>query len=104
MPDPDLVFVCELQDIPAGEARAFEVEGYNLAFFNTGEEVFAIENACPHMGAPLADGEMTGSSVCCHEHGWIIDLLSGEVLERDWAQVATYPVEVLEGKVYVQLG
>jgi len=100
----DLVFVCELRDIPAGEARAFEVEGYALAFFNTGEEVLAIDNACPHMGAPLAEGEMTDSSVCCHEHGWVIDLLTGEVLEREWAQVAVYPVEVLGDKVFVQLG
>jgi len=104
MPDPDLVFVCELQDIPGGEARAFDVEGYNLAIFNTGDELYALENPCPHMGAALAEGEMIGGSVCCHEHGWMIDLLSGEALERDWAQVATYPVEVQDGKVYVQLG
>ena len=104
MSETDLVYVCELRDIPAGEARAFEVEGYELAFFNTGDEVFATDNACPHMGAPLAEGEMTDSSVCCHEHGWVVDLLSGEVLERDWASVATYPVEIREGKVFVQLG
>lgn len=104
MSQADLVFVCELRDIPAGEARAFDVEGYSLAFFNTGDEVLAIDNACPHMGAPLAEGELTEGSVCCREHGWIIDLYSGEVLKRNWAHVATYPVEVSEDKVFVQLG
>jgi len=100
----ELVYVCELRDIPAGEARAFEVEGYSLALFNTGDEVFALDNACPHMGAPLSEGEMTDTNVCCHEHGWVIDLVTGEVLERDWARVPIYPAEVRDGKVYVNLG
>jgi len=104
LPDPDLVLVCELRDLPAGEARAFEVEGYFLALFNTGDEVLAIDNACPHMGAPLAEGEMNDGKVCCHEHGWVVDLFSGEVMERNWARVATYPVEVRGDDVYVQLG
>ena len=104
MSQPDLVYVCELADLPGGEARAHDVEGYELAFFNTGDEVYAIDRACPHQGASLAEGEICGQSVCCPEHGWMIDLMSGEVLERDWARVATYPVEVVDGKVYVQLG
>ena len=105
MPQPDLVYVCDLEDLPAGEARAHDVEGYELAFFNTGDEVYAIDRACPHQGASLAEGEICGgSNVCCPEHGWMIDLMSGEVLERDWAHVATYPVEIVDGKVYVQLG
>lgn len=104
MSQDGLVYVCELRDIPAGEARAFEVEGFALAVFNTGDEVFVLENACPHMGAPLSEGEMTDTNVCCHEHGWVIDLVTGQVLERDWARVATFPVEVSDGKVFVQLG
>jgi nitrite reductase/ring-hydroxylating ferredoxin subunit len=104
LPDPDLVFVCELRDIPAGEARAFDVEGYSLAIFNTGEEVLAIDKACPHMGTSLAEGEMSGSTVCCREHGWVIDLRDGDAMGRNWAQAATYPIEVRDEKIYVQLG
>lgn len=103
MKESELVQVCPLEDVPAGEARAYHVEGYDLAVFNTGDEIFVIENRCPHMGAELADGELVDRRVCCSEHGWVIDLDSGEVLDRDGVMVATFPVKVEGGAIWVQL-
>jgi len=59
--------------------------------FNTGEEFFALENRCPHMGAPLSEGEIVDNCVCCHDHGWIIDLDTGEVVDREGEMAATSP-------------
>jgi nitrite reductase/ring-hydroxylating ferredoxin subunit len=104
MKQPDLIRVCSLAEIPEGEARAFDVEGYDIAIFNSGDGVYALENRCPHMGAPLADGEMINGAVCCHDHGWMIDLDTGEVIDRGEEAVATFPVTVEDGEVFIQLG
>jgi nitrite reductase/ring-hydroxylating ferredoxin subunit len=103
MKTPELIRVCSLEEIPAGEARAFTVEGYEVAIFNTGSEVYAIENRCPHMGAELSEGELVNDAVCCHNHGWMIDLATGEVQDREGYSAATFPVSVENGEVYVQI-
>jgi nitrite reductase/ring-hydroxylating ferredoxin subunit len=104
MKTPELVHVCLVKEIPGGEARPFHVEGYDIAIFNTGDDVYAIENRCPHMGAELSDGELVSNSVCCGDHGWIIDLQTGEVKNREGIQVATFPIVVENGEVFIQLG
>lgn len=103
MKTPELVRVCAVDDVPAGESRPYTVEGYDLAIFNTGDEIYAIENRCPHMGAELSDGEVVKNSVCCADHGWLIDLETGEVENRDGISVATFPVVVENGEILVQL-
>lgn len=104
MKQPDLVRVCALADVPAGESRAFNVEGFDIAVFNLGDEVFAIENRCPHQGAQLSEGDLVDHGVCCHEHGWIIDLDTGMVMNRDNESVATFPVSIKDNDIWVQLG
>jgi nitrite reductase/ring-hydroxylating ferredoxin subunit len=96
--------VCPLVDVPAGEMRPFTVEGYSLVIINTGTDVYAMENRCPHQGAPLSEGEIVDDCVCCHEHGWLVDLDTGMVLNRDGEMAATFPVTIKDGDVYVQLG
>ena len=103
MRELEFIHLCAEEDIPAGESRAFSVEGYDIAVFNTGEGFFALENRCPHMGAPLSEGEIVDSSVCCHDHGWIIDLDTGEVVDREGEAVATFPLTLRDGQIYVQL-
>jgi len=103
MKTPELVRVCSLEEVPAGEARGFSVEGYEIAIFNTGDEVYAIENRCPHMGAELSEGELVDNAVCCHNHGWVIDLATGEVENREGIVVPTFPIVVEDGEVYIQI-
>ena len=38
------------------------------------DEVFALENRCPHKGGPLSDGIVHGRKVACPLHNWIINL------------------------------
>lgn len=103
MPVADLIRVCSTEDVPAGEVRAFHVEGYDLAVVNLGDGLFgAIESRCPHMGGNLGEGELVDDAVCCAEHGWIFDLETGEAKDRDNVYVATFPVVVQGDEVFIQ--
>lgn len=43
-------------------------------------EVFAIEDACNHAGASLAEGWLEGKCVVCPMHGYVFDLKNGKLL------------------------
>lgn len=43
-------------------------------------EVFAIEDACNHAGASLAEGWLEDKCVVCPMHGYVFDLASGKLL------------------------
>lgn len=43
-------------------------------------EVFAIEDACNHAGASLAEGWLEDKCVVCPMHGYVFELGSGKLL------------------------
>lgn len=57
-------------------------------------------NACPHAGAPLADGIVAGDTVVCPLHGRSVDLLTGSVSDCNEV-VRVYPVAVEDGAVWL---
>ncbi len=79
-------------DIPPGAGRAFSVGRYEVAVFNVGGELFALENSCPHQGGPLADGWLEQSLVTCPWHGWCFDVRSGKMTLGDFARVPRFTV------------
>jgi len=95
--------ICRLSDIEEGRGIAVEADGVELAVFRRGEEVFALENACPHRGGPLAFGDLRGDTVYCPLHAWPFDLRTGRCREFPHASVRTFPVRVEGGEVRVEL-
>jgi nitrite reductase/ring-hydroxylating ferredoxin subunit len=73
----DFVRIASKMEIPAGEARLFEVNGRQIAVFNTRKGFHAIDNVCRHQGGPLAEGELDGNVVTCPWHGWTYDVTTG---------------------------
>ena len=43
-------------------------------------QVFAIEDACNHAGASLAEGWLEAKCVVCPMHGYVFDLANGKLL------------------------
>ena len=43
------------------------------------DEIHAFDNACPHQGNPLVDGDVRGDQLECAYHGWRFDLAHGRV-------------------------
>jgi len=94
--------VGRVEDFPQRRGRAVRVAGEVVAVFRVGSSVFALRDACPHMGASLADGRIDGGCVECHWHHWRFDLASGQAEERSWAKAARYEVRVLRGEVWLK--
>ncbi|WP_105995401.1 nitrite reductase small subunit NirD [Staphylococcus agnetis] len=75
-----------------------------IGLFLTEEgDIHAINNVCPHKQGPLSEGTVSGHYVFCPLHDQKIDLTTGEVQEPDEGCVATYPVEIIDGDIYLCL-
>ncbi|WP_299285537.1 nitrite reductase small subunit NirD [uncultured Tateyamaria sp.] len=92
--------IAALGDIPQRGARMVKTALGCVAVFRTGDDqVFALDNACPHKAGPLAEGIVHGTSVTCPLHNWVISLETGQAQGNDEGQVATYAARVEEGRV-----
>jgi nitrite reductase/ring-hydroxylating ferredoxin subunit len=84
-----------------------EVAGSAVLLVRNGDELFAIDNRCPHQGAPLHRGPVRfgGSlrTVRCPLHGSTFDLADGRVLRGPATEPArTYGTRVREGIVEIR--
>jgi nitrite reductase (NADH) small subunit len=96
------VRVCGVGDVPPGEGRAVTVGERRIAVFNAATGWYALDNACPHRGGPLADGLLADNCVTCPLHERRFDLASGAALSGG-EDVTVYAAEVRGDAVFVQL-
>jgi nitrite reductase (NADH) small subunit/3-phenylpropionate/trans-cinnamate dioxygenase ferredoxin subunit len=78
------------------------VEGVRVAVFRVGDDWFALKDACPHMGASLADGLLHGGRVICHWHQWTFNLKSGEGENPRRGCAAVYDVRIDGDEVWLR--
>jgi nitrite reductase (NADH) small subunit len=98
------VAACRLDALRDGKTVRIELQGAALCVLRTGDAVHAVEDRCPHRGARLSEGvAYAGCKVACRDHGWTIDLASGEVEHPERGQVRTFAVQVRDGQVFVDL-
>ena len=86
----------------AGDRAVVELEGRRILLLRVGDEVHAFDNACPHEGNPLVEGEVLGDVLECAYHGWRFDLATGACLTGDEA-AHRYPVELRGDEVRILL-
>jgi NAD(P)H-dependent nitrite reductase small subunit len=93
----------KLEDLAVDTSVCVEMEDLQLGLFRTPEGLFAIDNVCPHHGAPLHEGFVSGEQVTCPWHQWQFRLRDGVCSNIPGVRTAAYPVEVREGTIWVNL-
>ena len=97
-----LVTVGRVEDVPEGRGATVELHGgRELALYHIEGRFHAIENFCPHKGAPLADGQLCEHSVTCDLHGWRFDVRTGACLNRPGDSIESYEVVIEDGWIKV---
>ncbi|WP_150237126.1 Rieske 2Fe-2S domain-containing protein [Nocardiopsis quinghaiensis] len=93
-----------LDGFPDGGIGGGDVDGVPVAVARTGGSVSAVLGTCPHMGAPLAEGERVDGCLRCPWHGSEFRLDDGTVAHGPaTAAVETMDASVVEGRVMVRL-
>ncbi len=89
-----------VDDIPREGARVVRTAAGCVAVFRTrDDEVFALDDRCPHKGGPLSQGIVHGHSVTCPLHNWVISLTSGEAQGADEGRARTYRLRLTDGRI-----
>jgi nitrite reductase (NADH) small subunit len=97
--------VCEIEDVPVLGARVLNRAGQvDIAIFRNAEnQVFALEDACPHKKGPLSQGIVFGDRVACPLHNWTIGLSDGCAQAPDSGCTVSFSLKVLGNDVYIAL-
>jgi nitrite reductase/ring-hydroxylating ferredoxin subunit len=102
---------------PEWRMRIVRLEGREIGVVRVRGAGYALRNVCPHQTGPLCQGMVVERVVSdaagrlhldpdhpvvtCPWHGWEFDLATGRCLADPSMRVATYPVELRDGRVYV---
>lgn len=98
----DWIEIAKLDDIPRQGSRVVQLDSVRLALFRTvTDQVYAMNDRCPHRGGPLSEGIVHGERVTCPLHGFRIDLATGEAVLPDKGCARTYATRVDDGRVYL---
>jgi len=98
------VDVCALDDVPVQGSRIVKTnEGCLALFRTTAEEVYALDDSCPHKAGPLSQGMVAGNTITCPLHNWVFSMETGEALGADEGRVQTTPARIQNGRVELNL-
>lgn len=97
----DYIKATTLDKLQPGTGTTVTVGDVDVALFNVGGNVYAINDRCAHAGQSLGFGQLTGKVVRCRAHGWKYDVTTGFANGIDGFGVACYPVKVVDGDVLV---
>jgi 3-phenylpropionate/trans-cinnamate dioxygenase ferredoxin subunit len=111
--------VARVADIPPGGRKIVKIEGREVGVFNLDGTYYALKNVCPHQGARVCLGRITGTTLPsrvsefnygltgrilrCPWHGWEYDLTTGRSVFDPNVKVVLYPVTLDEDNIVVTL-
>lgn len=113
--------VASAHEIPPGHRKVVRIDGRSIGIFNINGEFFAIRNRCPHAGAPLCEGvlsgfvhseepgqytyERRGEIIRCPWHQWEFDIKTGQSwFDPSKTRVRSYETKIESGCSLVDLG
>lgn len=98
------VEIGSIEDIPREGARCVKNGEMTIAVFRTAkDDVFALEDKCPHRNGPLSQGIVHDGCVTCPLHNWVISLETGAAQGADEGRTAAFPVRLEDGRVLIDL-
>ena len=101
--ESEFVVCAKVEDIAEGDIVAVNVAGRSVALANSEGTIRAVDNRCPHMGYPMSEGSIHNGIIICHWHHARFDLASGCTFDPFADDLQSYPVEIHDGEVYVNV-
>ena len=100
------VDACAAEDIEPEDVIRYDLGERTYAIYRTEDDrYFATAGLCTHEQVHLADGLVMGSIIECPKHNGRFDFRTGAAKGAPvCVDLATYPVKVEGGRVFLKLG
>ena len=98
-----LVRAASVTEVRASRRLVVHVDRHTICLFADGDEVYAVDNRCPHMGFPLHRGTVKDGILTCHWHHARFDLATGGTFDQLADDVRAFPVELRGDDVWIDL-
>lgn len=95
--------VASTGEVPEGSGVAVDIGEKRIAIFRYRDEFFALDETCPHRGAPLHQGSIQNGIVLCPWHQWQFTLESGCSPVNPNSRVNRYAVRVEGDAIWVSV-
>lgn len=88
-----------------GQVTRIDIEDHTYALYRTRRDAYALtDGICTHGSADLSTGHLDDCIIECPKHNGRFNVLTGEPVRRPAKiPLATYPVEVVDGRLLVAL-
>jgi len=97
------VKVMDSENLPIGKSAIIRIGEKEIALFNYKGKYYAVDNKCPHKGAPLGEGRIEECIVICPNHEWRFKLETGGSLQNPELRTNVYPVRTKGNFLYIGL-
>ena len=100
------VEACAVNDVEAEDVIRFDHGDRTFAIFRSpDDQYFATDGHCTHERTHLADGLVMDDIIECPKHNGRFNYRTGKAKGAPvCVNLATYPVEVVDGKVMIAIG
>jgi 3-phenylpropionate/trans-cinnamate dioxygenase ferredoxin subunit len=96
---------CTVNDIEQEDVIRFDYENRTFAIYRSQDNGFyATDGFCTHEKVHLSNGLVIGHMIECPKHNGRFDYTTGQAKKRPACeQLTTYRIQVVTGKVYIQI-
>lgn len=111
--------VAKVNEVSPETPKVVTIDGKQIGVMQDGDSYHAVLNFCPHAGAPICQGRISGAVVCdeagamtydqqrrvlrCPWHHWEFDLETGRALLPIRERIKVYPVRVEGDAILVRV-
>jgi nitrite reductase/ring-hydroxylating ferredoxin subunit len=92
-----------LAELRAAGRLVVHLDRHTVCLFADGDETYAVDNRCPHMGFPLHRGTVCDGILTCHWHHARFDLATGGTFDQFADELRRFPVTLDGDDVLVDL-
>lgn len=95
--------VARLDEVPSMGKKLIQIAGQEILLVNLKGTIYAVENECPHQGAPMSGALLKDTYLSCPRHGYRFELKDGSCKEHPEYKLKTWPVRVEDNEIIVEL-
>lgn len=105
------VKVAQVSDLEPEHKAKISYEEREILLTKIGDQYYAVDNKCPHMGGSLYQGTLTDNRIACPKHGTAFDVRTGKLVAEGkflfvkikTGDLRSYPVKVEGSDIFIDV-